>query len=511
MKKVVKCVLALAMSGVMLLTSACGAGGENKGDAEKTLHVAAINKGYGIEWLENMLDEFCDSKGWDYVVYPVYTDDELIQKIEAGKEACNYDLVFAGTAEVADEKYLLELSEVLNSSIETGERAGRKISECMDPSVYSVLQSENEEGKYYRMPWTGGVNGLLYNNAAIVDALGADWMAKYPCRTTEELLELCAALKKEGLAPFIHSADTNYYSYLYEAWFAQYNGTEGMSNYFNALYRDFLGEQVTGYDVARNNGVLESAKVMESIFANGNSHERSNSIDWEVTQTLFMSGEAAMFSNGDWNNVEMMKQFPDNDVRFMKVPMISALGTKLGITDKQLASVVDYIDGKEENPGTSNSEYTNEQIIQIVTDARRWVASYVDMFNVSIPEYSQNAEMAKEFLKFMVSDVGQHIFSETTGGLTMCYGYDLSKDEIYSGLSEFAKSRWEIAKNAQFYTASRAEAYSKAGLFPFQARTKAPLEVLMSRTEDRYSAQKIYDYDYDYFKTNWNLIVNKLK
>ena len=35
MKKVVKCVLALAMSGVMLLTSACGAGGENKGDAEK--------------------------------------------------------------------------------------------------------------------------------------------------------------------------------------------------------------------------------------------------------------------------------------------------------------------------------------------------------------------------------------------------------------------------------------------------------------------------------------------
>lgn len=520
MKKITKMAMAVTLAASMLITAACGQTGEGTGgngiaggdgNAEKTIHVAAINKGYGIDWLEKMLEEFCSSRDLKYVIYPVYTDGELTQKIEAGEEVCNYDLVFAGTDEVADSKYLLDLSDVLASVIEAGDRAGMKISDCIDETVYAALEDSNEEGKYYRMPWTGGINGLLFNNTAIQKALGNDWQSTYPCRTTDELLDLCEALKKAGLAPFVHAAATNYYSYLYEGWFAQYNGTKGMSDYFNAVYYDFMGEPVVGYDVARNAGVLESAKVMESIFANGYSHEKSNSIDWEVTQTYFMSGQAAMFSNGDWNNLEMMKQFPDNDIRFMKLPMISALGTKLGITDEELASVVDYVDGKGDNPGISSGDYTEMEIFDIVSDARAWVASYVDMHNVFVPEYSKNAENAKEFLRFMVSDEGQHIFSETTKGLTMCYGYDLSKDAIYNDLSDFAKTRWELARNAKFYIASRAEAYSKAGLAPFQARTKAPLEVLLSRDGDRYTAQMVYDYDYDYYKNNWSLIQSKLK
>ena len=511
MKRITKVVIALALCFSMLFATACSGGEKKEENSEKTLHVAAVNKGYGIDWLEAMLEDFCEDTGWEYVLYPYYDDSVATQKIESGIEACNYDIVFTGSRQIASTKYLMELSDVLNSQIESGTRAGLKISECIDPTVFAGLEDADEEGKYYKMPWTGGINGLLFNNAAITKALGADWQEQYPCRTTNELLEFCEACKKAGLAPFIHSAVSNYYSFLYEGWFAQYNGTEGMKEYFNGRYTNFLGEQTVGYDVSKNAGVLESVKVMESIFANGYSHEKSNAIDGEVTQTLFMTGEAAMISNGDWHQLEMQEQFPESDIRFMKLPIISALGTKLGITEEQLIALVDYVDGNGEKPEISTGTYTAEQLVEIVKDARSWVSSYADAFNVYIPSYSVNGETAKEFLKYMVSDEGQHIFSEVTQGLTMCYGYDLSQDAIFSELSEFAASRWEIATDAQYYIYQRGEAWNRAGLHPFRAIAKAPLEVLLSRTEDRYTAQMIYDYDYDYFKSNWSQMQNQVK
>lgn len=510
MNKKIKKVLAIIMSAMMLFTVACGKGGSSEPkDKDKTLYVAAINKGYGIDWLEAMLEEFCESKGWSYVLYPVYTDGELTQKIEAGEIACDYDLVFTGAGMIADEKFLMDLTDVLESTIEEGDRAGKKISEVMDVNVYNALQ--NEDGKYYKLPWTGGINGLIYNNDAIGKVLGKNWQEKYPCRTTNELIAFCKTLQAAGLAPFIHSAETNYYSFFYEAWFAQYNGSEGLNDYYNAKFSDFLGEETVGVGVARNAGVLESAKVMESIFSNGYSHEKSNSIDWEVTQTMFMAGESAMFSNGDWNHTEMMKQFPNSDIRFMRLPIISALGTKLGITEEQLIKVVDYVDGKGETPGVSSDKYSEEQIIDLVKEARTWAASYADAHNLFVPIYTKKADMVKEFLKYMVSDAGQHTFSTNTGGLTMCYGYNLEEDAEFESFSTFAKTRWDIAQDVNLFITSRSEAYARVGLAPFKARALAPLEVLLSRKDDRYTAQMIYDYDYEYWKNNWNLLTSQLK
>lgn len=505
MKQVLKKVVVIALVMSMLLLNACGtkqSDNSNKegGASEKTLYVAAINKGYGIKWLEAMLEEFCNEKGWDYVIYPVYEDSILKQKIEAGIEACNYDLVFSGTPGIAGEEFLLDLSQVMEYTIESGTREGKTVAEVIDPNVGAVMGSQDTG--YYQLPWTGGINGLIYNNTAIEKVLGKNWQDKYSCRTTNELLDFCKVLKDKGLAPFVHSANTNYYSFLYEVWFAQYNGTEGLSKYFDGFFTDFMGKEAVGYEVARNEGVLEAAKVMEAIFSKGYSHEKSNSIDWEVTQTLFMSGEAAMFSNGDWNNLEMSKQFPDNDIRFMKLPIISGLGTKLGITDGVLAQVVDYVDGKGEKPNVS------EEVIAAVADARTWAASYADQNTVSIPKYSVHGDMAVEFLKYMISDAGQHQFSVATDGLTMCYSYDLSKDSNYNEFSEFSKTRWEIAKTVNLYNSLGAGRYGRVGLAPFKARGIAPLEVLFSRTDDRMTAQEVYQYDIDTIKSSWNTIQN---
>jgi ABC-type glycerol-3-phosphate transport system substrate-binding protein len=320
------------------------------------------------------------------------------------------------------------------------------------------------------------------------------------------LLDFCKAISAAGLPAFIHSANTNYYSFLYDAWFAQYNGTDGVNDYFDGIYENFMGERVVGYDVTHNQGILEAIKVKDSIFGGGYSHPKSNAIDWEVTQTYFMIGEAAMFANGDWHHQEMMKQFPDSDIRFLRVPVVSALGTKLGITDEQLAQFIDYADGKRGLPEVSTEKHTAQELAEIICDARSHVASYADFFMTYIPVYADNVDLAKTFLKFMVSDQGQHIFCEATKGLTQCYGYDLESDALYDNLSTFAKTRWDIAKDANLYILNRGNAYARVGLQPFTVKSKAPIEALLSRTDDRWTVEEIYEYDYETYKAKWSIL-----
>lgn len=517
LKKTLVTILACLMG--FSVFAGCSASGTNENKAD-TIYVSVINKGYGTDWLYSLLDAFCAiHTDYSYEVSKAYDDTMIQTNIESGAEYCNYDLAFTGNMSPADTKYLLDIKDVYASTYATGTRAGKTVKECMDPNVLALLEDVNPvtkepTGSYYRMPWTGGINGLLVNYSKVTEVLGAGWENTYPCRTTDELLAFCSALKAKGFAPFIHSATTKYYQFLYDAWFAQYNGTQGISEYYKGRYYDEGEDTVKeGPEAAVNDGVHESLKVMESIFSNGYSHDKSNGIDWEVCQTYFMLGYSAMFANGDWNNLEMMKQFPNNDIRFMKLPVISALGTKYGITEDQLKTIIDYVDGKTSvKPTVSNANYTAEQLIEIVREARAWTATYIEYYNVAIPVYSKKTEIAKEFLKFMVSDDGQRIFSKSTKGLTMCYGYNLEENaELFGSLNNFAKTRWNIAKNASYFIGTRREKFGAVGFGPFTAKNLAPIEVLMSRSSDRWSAERCFEYDYTLAQGTWSSYLARLK
>ena len=504
------CLMAFSVSG------GCSHTQENRSD---TIYVAVINKGYGTEWLYALLDTFCQNHSeYNYEVTKVYDDSMIKTNIETGADYCRYDLAFAGSMSPADDKYLLDLSDIYAETYATGTRAGKTVKECIDQNVIRMLEdidplTKQPTGKYYKVPWTGGINGLLVNYRVVSALLGDGWESTYPCRTTDELLAFCEVLQNAGLSPFLHSATTKYYQNFYDTWFAQYNGLEGITNYYNGLYYDEVNETYTeGPEAAINDGVLESLKAMESIFANGYSHPESNGIDWEVCQTYFMLGYSAMFANGDWNNLEMMKQFPNNDIRFMRLPVISALGKKYGITESQLISLIDYVDGETSvMPAVSTADYTAEELVDIVREARSWTATYVEYHNAAIPVYSKKAEIAKEFLRFMISDEGQRIFARSTKGLTMCYGYDLEENaELYESLPQFAKTRWKIAKNASYFMINRTEKFGAVGFGPFRARDVAPIEVLMSRSSDRWSAQRCFEYDYTSASNAWSAYLSRM-
>ena len=514
MKKLTK-LLALLLCTILSLSVVAGCGNNVNENKENTIYAVCINKGYGTEWVDALLEKFCEKHPeYEFDVQKVYSDDQIIDKIESGSQYCRWDLAFNGATFAADTEYLLPLNEIYESELSDGSRAGTTVISNMDDNALKgLVKMENNKEVYYAMPWTAEVGGICVNVDAVKAKLGDNWKTTYPCRTTNELLEFCSALKTAKLEPFMHSATNDYYGGIARVWFAQYNGEQGVSNYFEGRYSTPAGMEV-GPSVAKNAGVLKAYEVLESIGNGGYFYSDGYGLEWDVAQTQFMSGAAAMLPIGDWVQTEMNKQYPNVDVQFIRYPVLSALATdKLGITDAELAQIISFVDGDTATKPTVNStkELSTDEVIEQVRVARSWSNSYVNNFTVCIPEYSPKAEIAKEFLKFMVSDEGQEVYARATNGLTMCYGWDMKDNaEVWDSIGAFAKSRWPIVENARFLIRDRWESYGKAGLTPFRATEIAPLPILLSRETEKFTAQQAYEYDYKTYEREWSAIVARL-
>ena len=132
-------------------------------------------------------------------------------------------------------------------------------------------------------------------------------------------------------------------------------------------------------------------------------------------------------ANGDWleSEVAMLLANKPQDIRMMRVPMISAIIDKCATIsdDATLSAVIAAID----NGATSYDGVSAEDFARIA-DARKNVASLSDIHALAIPASSKNVEEAKNFLKFLFSDEAQKIYAQNENGLTMPYGYDPTGD-----------------------------------------------------------------------------------
>lgn len=523
------CTLAMGAS-----LTACGGGtgesydGKNVADSENTLDIVTLDKGYGTDWLYALAEAYKEKYPEVEITIAKETEDtNITNKLEMGAEYSKYDLFFAGTDVRSmitsmlngdeEKAYLADLTDVYMAQPD-----GKMIKDTLDPSLLAVFQYE-KDGKetYYTMPWVQTIAGLLANEEVLVKNLGEDWESRYPVRTTNELLTICEKLAEKDVPAFIHCADTPYYQFLYEVWWAQYEGLENIENFYSGRYFDEVEQKYkVGPEIFNQQGRLEAMKVMEEIFGAGYSDKRSNSYSWNETQTHFMLGDSAFFSNGDWNNLEMEKSFPDSMVRFVRTPIVSSLGEKLGITEEQLCEVIDYVDGMLDGKETEMPSfapagaYTLDQVIEEVKKARTLTYTYSNYFTAFAASYGKGLEHAKNFLIFMASEEGQKIFAEAMDGPTLPYGYDVeSDDEIWSAYSDYAKSRWMIAKNASYQYIRTDKPLGAAGMKSYRATAKAPAEVLLCHEDSntRMTAKEIYETDYTYYKgsTAWEDLLRR--
>lgn len=517
MKKTFTKLLALLLALVCGMTAFAGCDRTTEEEKSQTLYVAAINKGYGIKWLDALLEKFCGDRNLKYKIIPAYEDSAISSVVEAGKGYCDYDLVFTGSRNGIGDEYLADLTSLVTEyKIESGDRAGKTIKELLGSELADTF---NEEyllgGEYYNvLPWTAGMTSLLFNVNVMKETFGENWREQYPVRTTNELLKLCEALKAKGKYSFINAGSNAQNTGAFNTAYNQYVGLEGLKDFYNGVYYDEdAGEYKEGPGIMKEQGILEGLKVLESLMYKqdgGYVYPSSHGLGWEESDTFFMMGYAAMKYAGDWTQLENLKNFPDVELEYVRAPIVSALGTKLGITEEQLIELIDYVDAVKNGktaakPSVSTDKMTTDQLIDRVYEARSIYHSYVDQFVVSVVDYNKK-ELGIEFLKFMVSDEGQSIFFEKSNGLSQPYGYDVSKDPAYANIGTFAKSRWQISKDQIYAHAFGHLKFGSVGLhvMPYNDDVQ-PADSAMA--QGKVNAEDIFNYGFKTNSSQWDTFV----
>ncbi len=429
MKKVFRRLLALSLLlAIVASTAACNCFGNRDGSE---LRIAVVKLGYGTDWLTALEEAFEEKTGEKVKVeVKVGSSGESSFKTAIDSKSTPIDLfftkrgwfyqdVYKGNISVKGKTYsclYADLTDVWDSYAAEGET--KTIKEKMDPLYVDALALD---GKYYNLPWAGGVYGIVRNTKVWDNLHLTDADVPY---TTDELFALCDRVKA-STAPFIYCMTDEYYTGWSPIFFAQYEGVENAKQFMEG--KDINGQ--VSANVYTYQGHTEAMKVIDRLLdpQNGYQHGASKEgLDFTTIQGRFLSNDALFMVNGSWLENEMSANYAgaSGNVDFIRTPVISAIVDKLSFKsnnatadDAKLKEVIKYVDAVDAGETPEKPAGVSDADIQKVTEARHYsyMASGVD-HRAYVPAYSNNVDLAKQFLKFMYSDEGLNIYYKTLKG-----------------------------------------------------------------------------------------------
>ena len=409
---------------------------KNVPDSVETLEVYAFDAGYGVDWVGSMLDLFAN-QDWVKEKYPNLniptpkTNDVsnfAQSKLNAGERANTLDLIFGTFLHeyAGPNGDLLDISESVYNSPVPGETDAegnpilfkdKSISSYNDSNHYIDVTNLGNTSTYYMISWAAGMNTFIYNET-ILESFGLD----VP-NTTDDMEKVCRIIKEnqgknngkynKGYS-FLQSKESDYWSYLFPVWWAQYEGVSRYLDFWNGI-----DESRYSKDIFLQEGRVKSLEVYEQLLDYDKGYLSPNSFldDFKLAQTSFLQGNAVFHVNGDWFAKEMEKTMSDivkeeghiDSFKTMKMPVVSALGKKLGIENKVLSQIIDYLDGDTTKlpDFTSTTGYSNEDVVAAVKEARSIVHSIGPNHTAVIPKYAKGKDVAVDFLRFMATDIAQ--------------------------------------------------------------------------------------------------------
>lgn len=508
-KKLIKIITLILAAIVSLSCTACASGSRPSNDPN-SLDIYLLHKGYGITWLESTYKLF-QQQAWVKEKYPdlKVTFSYDAEDVEARRKIQNagtnmYDVLFGVNiksfessgliADLTDSVYLAEVPG------ESGVKVIDKVSDRVKESMYRVDAPARPDGNesYYVVNYIDGLHGMLYNHDLLVNTLQMD----IPL-TTEQFLDTCAAITSTKYnshygnnlnQAIINCPDNGYWSSSFRLWWAQYEGKQGIDNYYN-LY-DPIEEASPSKVVLDQEGRLEALEVVEDVLVNYG-YDNENEWTYKVTQTAFLKGFGVFHYNGDYFATEMALQienYENNnqryDIRFMKMPVISSIVEKLDLYthgntdfdtltpqekdayDAKLQAIITEIDNdvlwadsQAKLNGVSKSDFEK------VAEARSISAVSTATGQVAVvPEYSPAKNLAADFLRFMYTDVAIKNFAKSSKGIIFPTTYDMMADtETFNSFDPINVSKMELAKGTSNYPfirlpADDATRYGAAGL-----------------------------------------------
>jgi N-acetylglucosamine transport system substrate-binding protein len=514
------CVLLGALSVVAgLLLTACG----GKTDPDKTLFIEINNAGFGLAWIDPLIDLFkAENPGVSVKVTSMtQRSNDMLYKVLSGETGI--DLFFTetemalntatnritagGRAFDSPYAYLTELFDTVIPG-ETATIAQKMIPEFLEVNTVG----EGEGAKQYIYPYNFAPTGIVVNYNLYNEAE----YGKLP-NTTDELFAFCDALKSKAVTPFIHSLSKSYFNDMYEVWMAQYNGQANQKSFYQgyALYGAAKGTRYVP-QMMLDEGLRAALRVMERLLlpANGYTSGLSNSLDFTSVQNRFLEGKdnILMMPNGLWLEREMEANYDPSElnIRFMRTPVVSALGAKLGITDAELSAVIEYCDGvaPAAPPFVSTAGLSADEVIGAVREARA-MQPVNRLFAAVAPVYGTKLDWSKRFIQIMASDIGAEAMLRSNGSRPPIV-YDIETSPAKADMSDFTLSVQRMQKGAKYYFSKMDPIFTAGGLQLIN-NISGKVSVLFgsSNAADRKPADTEYQDNYIYCSGIWQDILNR--
>ena len=368
-------------ASVMITGALAGCNKRPANDAH-TLNIICLNLGYGREWIDDLVAKWEEQNpGYKINLTADANATALIQRHLYSKD--NIDDLYIGNSQAwktyALTGKLLALDDLLTETVD-GVTVLNKINDEYKKSIYY-------NGHTYRLPWTSGVPGIYYN-AKMFEENG--WTVP---TTFDELVTLCTTIKNATVPvgnnpkatalvkPFCFTGENmDYFDYAVFTWWAQLAGMDAVNNYLKYESASTFSNSNPAF-VALG----QALNMWYQIFGD-NTNFVNGSMDWtnHIAQQSFYNGYSAMMINCDWLYNETLKYTDTGTFRE---------GFELKIMNTPVANGA--VDPK---------------------------ASYIvgeDQY-FAVPATTIKADLAKSFIKLMISDTGIKTFAEKAHG-TLAY------------------------------------------------------------------------------------------
>ena len=446
-----KKVLFFVGATIASLVGVSGCKGKTTVGGSNVVQVKSYKGGYGTDFLHALAEEF--KKVHPEITIVVEEESALVNSEQVKLEVCQpkknqIDLYFTTGMDVEysmqksyavlrdRNKTLLEpLDDVFNSKAIgfNGEESETIASRMFDgyKDVFTYYGSVDKwNGNMYTLPWADSSTGLFMNQS-VLDKYGL----QAPL-TSDELTTVVQAIATQGASEDIYPfswAGANavgYWEYLYEVWFAQYSGQENFKNFMNCNPNGEGKIKEEGYKVYEDPGILKALEAMYPILNLNYSPNGSVSMQHIEAQTNFIKGKTAFMCDGDWVLNEMKENYFEQgkNITMLRTPILSSIGTEIGLTDGQLHTLVEMIDAHKSNEEIKATlTMLDDAKINRVVTARSMHGSIGSGHGLLIPSYADAKDAAKLFLRFMYSNDGCRIFRNNAySNLPLAYTPDPS-------------------------------------------------------------------------------------
>ena len=429
--KIIATALATLMVGACVGAFA-GCGG-NKGAAENTLTIRYYNGGYGDEWLEEALKDFCATK--EGVTYNMIPDNNITYQANLYLTTNVPDIIMSnGNWKPYVKDGLVEelTTSVYEAEVQTSQGT-KKVKDYIDQNVMKQFTRQKIYGRgealTWGMPWASQILSLAYNetillstthkegNPFIVEGLNAGETWTHAPYTVNELMAYLTDVRmaNNGIIPWGYSVDyLNWYDALFYVWWAQIQGTTTPNKYVDeGCFYDFFN--MSSANLVKQSGYKDALEIVRKIIVNDEGQLYNSNNDGSMTkekmQENFAKGNIAICLVGDFFEKEYKDFMKEGNVfKLMFIPTADGAETN----DEGLAKKLTYVQ-------TDNVMY--------------------------VPVNATNKDLAKEFLAFLCNEEQLMQFTKYTG-VVRPFGYNAYELEKDYAWTDFQKSTFDIYYNA---------------------------------------------------------------